>query len=193
MKRLGLLVVVLLIIPQAAVAQVRRMPMGTTTSMKTRDFLRMEGASGSVPAAQITFRHSEENQLCTLLGIKRGPQALNKNFFLFERITIHEGDSESERMELKFPKKPKEKDEFFTLWESCVPSDALRKEEDDDLIVVNVRRPRYKPTKLWIGYPPIGTPFAMNISRASDGQLIAQIYAVAKEESTPRSEPDGRK
>ncbi|MCP4661327.1 MAG: hypothetical protein GY856_38480 [bacterium] len=122
--------------------------------------------------------------MCAVLGIKRGPQAINKSFLLFERLTISSGDSEIEKLELKFPKKPKEKNEAFFLWEGCVASEALRADEDDDMIVVRVRRPRYKPAKLRIGYPEAGTSFVMNISAASNGELMTQNHALKETEGT---------
>lgn len=186
MKRWAFLTLVLLITPQAPAqfAPSRPPPLPDSTEMKSRDFLRMQGDAAMVPAAQITFRHTVEDQLCAVLGIKRGPQAINKNFFLFERLTIRSGESDSEKLEFKFPKKPREKTEAFYLWESCVASEALRAEEDDDLIVVRVRRPHYKPSKLWIGYPDSGISFVMNISAASNGDLISQNLAYREGEGT---------
>ncbi len=173
MRRLGLLVLALLIIPQAGVAQ-----------QSTREFLRAQGEGEMVPIARITFHQTAEGQLCTILGIARGPQAIPKNSFKFERITRRDGDGDtgSEKLAFKFPKKPKEKDEGFTLWENCVPSEPRQGEEGEDQIEVQVRRPRTKPVELSIYYPPVDVPFVMDISSTSDGQLVADSSAVGQDD-----------
>jgi len=173
MKRLGLLILVLLIIPQAGMAQ----------RNTAREFLRTQGQGDSFPAARIIFHQTAEGQLCATLGITRGPHAIPKNSFTFERVTSRDGELESAKLRFKFPKKPTEKEESFTVWDSCVPSEPRQGEEGNERIEVVVRRPRMPPVELSIFYPPVDVAFAMNITVASDGGLMWENSVVDEDDA----------
>lgn len=173
MPKLTLALLSLLFIPTAAWCQLadRPPPLPTLTEMNTRIFLSINGGS-SRPSARLTIYRTEDERLCTVLGIRRGPKALGAGYFKFTRLITVDGETREIAMKLKFPKKSSNKDKKLWIWQACQPSREPIAGSDKDLVRVTLRRPGFTPTKMWVAYPSKDQATGLNIRTASNSEFL---------------------
>ncbi len=151
-------------------------PIPTTTEMTTRDFLSINGATSS-PSARVTLYRNSDDELCAVLGVRRGPKALNSGFFKFKRLLTVDGESREKDLTYSFPKKHAKGDKKLWIWQACLTAGEEVPGSDKDLVRITVRRPGHTPTKMWVKYPPVDAAFGLNISTASNSELIWTPFA----------------
>ncbi len=166
-----------LLSPTLALAQAASpAPLPTTTQMNTRDFLNIEGAQ-STASARLTFYRTEEEELCTALGVRRGPKTLNKGFFKFTRLITVDGETREIDIKFKFPKQKSASEKSLWIWHACEESREPIEGSEKDMVRVTVRRPGFTPTKMWVNYPPEDAAFGLNIRTDSSSELKWTTFA----------------
>ncbi len=145
-------------------------PLPSLTEMSTRDFLSIQGGSSS-PSARVTLYRTEEDRLCAVVGVRRGPKSLNTGYFKFTRLLTVDGATQETDMRFAFPKKKTAGDKKLWIWQACEPSREPIEGSEKDLVRVTVRRPGHTPTKMWVQYPSEDAAFGLNIRTASNSEL----------------------
>jgi hypothetical protein len=157
-----------------ATAAFAQLPGQSVTSQRNLDRVLRSG-SASAPAVRTLFYQDVvegEEQLCTLLGIRRGPNQLMPGFLSFVRQREVDGKRKDERLKFKFPKKALREEGELMLWVACLPVED-RESLSEDKMAVTIRRPRLSTEVFVTDLPPAGNTWGLDIWRQSGGELNA--------------------
>lgn len=174
-KILAILLLTLAFTP-AVTAQ---LPGESTISQRNLDRV-LRGGATNAPALRTLFYQDTvegEEQLCTLLGIRRGPKQLMPGFLGFVRQRQVDGKKKDERLKFKFPKKPLREDGDLLIWVACLPVEDLDRVAEDNM-AITVRRPRL-PSEVFVSsLPTPGNTLGLDIWRQSGGDLSSTEHRI---------------
>lgn len=142
-------------------------------------FSEMYGTGASAPLARVVFTW-EDDELCALLGTRRGPRQLNHGLFAITRQVIRDGKTDNERLKFDFPRKPEIDEDHLHVRHACVEASPAIGARSDEIHVA-VRQPNRgagnRGTRRFaVGFPPRGAQYGVDLRRLSNGNISYSEY-----------------